>query len=99
MIERWREWNYNRLSNKIGASEDFTKFVEWESGPWTPAIARKVPFSRLLAGPPGGPIDAQTRRVIDIEIARRTQPLSPMVANIIAILALIVSIAAYFRGH
>ena len=70
MIERWREWNYKRLSNKIGASDDFKKFVEWESGPWTFAIARKIPLAQLLEGPPSGPIDAQTRRVIDIEIGR-----------------------------
>ncbi|MGK6321352.1 hypothetical protein [Sphingomonas sp. DT-204] len=99
MMETWRRWNYARFSNKIGSSDDFAKFEGWASGPWTPAIARKIPTPELLAGPPMGSIDAQTRKIIDLEITRRAQPVSPMVANIIAILALIVSVIALFKDN
>ena len=99
MIEAWRRWNYSRLSKKLSAS-DFKQFEEWASGPWTPAIAKKIPIAELLAGPPMGAIDAQTRKIIDLEVARRSQSISPIIANLISAWALIVAIIAlYHNSH
>jgi hypothetical protein len=97
LIEAWRRWKYRRLSEKLGASDDFKQFEEWASGPWTPALARKIPMAELLAGPPMGSIDAQTRKVIDLEVARRSQSISPIIANVISALALIVVIMAFYH--
>lgn len=98
MFEAWRRWNYSRWSNERGASEDFKEFEEWAVGPWTPAIAKKIPIVELLAGPPMGAIDPQTRKIIDLEVARRSQSISPIIANLISALALIVAIAALSRN-
>lgn len=60
-------------------------------------MVSKMPWDVLVKGPQLGGIDAQTRRVIDMEMARRAQPVSPIIANVIAVLALIVSVFALLR--
>lgn len=99
MIEAWRRRNYPRLMKKIGSTDDFVEFVEWESGPWTLGMARKLPERVLRAGPPSGRIDADTRRVIDLEMARRSQFRANAVTICISILALAVSVAGLFWHH
>lgn len=99
MIEAWRRRNYPHLMKKIGSNDDFSEFVEWDSGPWTLEIARKLPERILRAGPPSGRIDADTRRVIDLEMARRSQFRTNATTIGISILALAVSIVGLFWHH
>lgn len=98
MFEAWRRWTYKRYEARVASSDDFAKFDKFASGPWTPEMVSKMPWDVLVKGPQLGGIDAQTRHVIDMEMARRAQPVSPVIANIIAILALGVSILALFRS-
>lgn len=82
----------------MSSTGDFAQFDQFACGPWTPEMVSKMPWDVLVKGPQLGGIDNQTRRVIDMEMARRVQPISPAIANIIAVLALIVSIIALFRS-
>lgn len=61
-------------------------------------MVTKMPWDVLVKGPQLGSIDAETRRVIDMEMARRAQPLSPIIANVISFLALILSAVALLRS-
>lgn len=96
MWEAWRRWAYKRFE-KRAASAEFAEFDALASGPWTPEMVFKMPWDVLVAGPQFGGIDAQTRRVIDMEMARRAQPLSPIIANCISVAALVVSIVALLK--
>ena len=98
MIEAWRTWRYKRYEARVSSTDDFAQFDQFTSGPWTPKMVSKMPWDILVNGPQMGGIDPQTRRVIDMEMARRAQPLSPIIANIIAVLALIVSIIALIKS-
>lgn len=98
MFETWRRLTYDQYERRIASADDFAKFEKFASGPWTPAIASKLPWDVLVRGPQMGAIDAQTRRVIDMEMARRAQPVSPIIANIVSMLALIVSAIALVRS-
>lgn len=98
MIEAWRRWQYKRYEARVSSTDDFAKFDQFASGPWTPEMVFRMPWDVLVKGPQLGGIDAQTRRVIDMEMARRAQPVSPIIANVIAVLALIVSVFALLRG-
>jgi hypothetical protein len=95
-MEAWRRWRYKRFVDQRSGADDFAKFEEWASGPWTPAIAAKIPMPELLAGPPMGAIDNQTRKVIDLELSKRYRSISPIIANIISLSALIVASFALF---
>jgi hypothetical protein len=57
-----------------------------------------MPWDVLVKGPWNGGIDNGTRQVIDLEIEKRFRSIHPMVANVIATAALIVSIIALFRS-
>ena len=98
MRERWRRWRYKRYEARVSSTEDFAQFDQFASGPWTPEMVSKMPWDVLTRGPQLGGIDAQTRRVIDMEMARRAQPISPIIANILAALALLISLVALFRS-
>lgn len=98
MIEAWRRWRYKRYEARVSSTDDFAQFDQFASGPWTPEMVSKMPWDVLVKGPQLGGIDAQTRRVIDMEMARRAQPVSPIISNVIAGLALIVSIFALIKS-
>lgn len=98
MIEAWRRWQYKRYEARVSSTDDFAKFDQFASGPWTPEMVSRMPWSILVKGPQLGRIDAHTRRVIDMEMARRAQPVSPIIANILALLALGVSIFALWQS-
>jgi len=97
MFEFWRRWNYKRHEHKAGTSDDFADFEKWTSGPWTPDIAAKMPWDKLIQGPQLGGIDPETRRVIDLEIEKRYRSRQPIVANFISLAALIVAVLALYR--
>jgi hypothetical protein len=96
--EWWRRWRYKRYEARVSSTDDFEQFDQFASGSWTPEMVSKMPWDVLVKGPQLGGIDAQTRRVIDMEMARRAQPISPIIANIIAALALIISIVALSKS-
>lgn len=98
MFEWWRRWAYLRYETRIASTDDFAQFDQLASGPWTPEIARKMPWDVLVSGPKMGGIDLQSRRVIDMEMARRAQPFSPVIANLISVAALVVSILALIKS-
>lgn len=98
MFEWWRRWAYGRYETRIASTDDFAQFDRLASGPWTPEIVRKMPWDVLVSGPKMGGIDPQSRRVIDMEMARRAQPFSPVIANIISVAALGVSILALIKS-
>lgn len=99
MIELWRRWNYKRYEKSASTSDDFAKFEQFASGPWTSEIVSKMPWDVMVKGPQLGGIDEQTRKVIDMEMARRAQPASAAIANVIAALALVVSIVALLKSN
>ena len=99
MLELWRQWTYKRYEARYSSSEDFAKFEKFASGPWTPEMVTRMPWDILMKGPQLGKTDAQTRRVIDWEVERRLRSRQPLIANIIAILALIVSVVAALYRH
>ncbi|HEX5184129.1 MAG TPA: hypothetical protein VFW19_13405 [Allosphingosinicella sp.] len=92
MFERWRKWTYKRFERRVSATDDFAEFEQWASGPWTPEMATKMPWDVLVKGPQLGTIDAETRRVIDLEISRRFRSRQPIIANIISVAALAVAL-------
>lgn len=96
MLERWRRWAYKRYEAQIAKGE-FEALDKLNSGPWTPDMVTKMPRDVLVKGPIFGKIDGETRRVIDDELARRLRPISPVISNVIAFFALIVSTIALFR--
>lgn len=98
MIEAWRRWNYKRYETSVSTEDDFGLFEQWASGPWTPQIAAKMPWDKLINGPQLGGIDAQTRQVIDLEIEKRHRSLQPLVANLISLVALVIAIVALFKS-
>jgi hypothetical protein len=97
-MEWWRRWRY-RFVDQRSSSTSFAKFEEWASGPWTPTIAAKIPMPELLAGPPMGGVNDQTRKVIDLELSKRYRSISPIVANVISLAALFVAGVALYEDH
>lgn len=98
MFERLRKWAYPRYAARIGASDDLADFEAFAAGPWTPDMARRMPWEILVKGPQLGAIDPETRRVIDLEIARRFESRQPLVGNVIALAALALSALALYRS-
>jgi hypothetical protein len=94
LFETWRRWRYKQYEARIASTDDFAQFDRWASGPWTPEMVSKMPWDILVKGPSMGGIDAQTRRVIDLEIEKRFRSIHPAMANLISIAALIVAIIA-----
>ncbi len=97
MREAWRRWNYKRYETKISSTDDFAEFDRWASGPWTPEIASRMPWDKLIQGPQLGAIDQETRRVIDLEIEKRHRSRQPIIANFISFLALVAAAIALAR--
>lgn len=97
VLDKWRQWRYKRWETRVATGDDFGKFVKLLDGPWTPEIAARMPIDVLLSGPQFGQIDAQTRRIIDMELERRLRSWQPAISNIIALLALIVAVCAYLK--
>ena len=98
MFEWLRKWNYSRYEAGFASHEDLAVFESFASGPWTPAMAARMPWDILLKGPQLGGIDADTRRVIDLEVARRFRSRQPLFANLIALVACGVSLIALCRS-
>ena len=97
VIEMWRRWNYKRHEARFSNSENFSEFVQWANGPWTPQMVSKMPSEVLIRGPRLGEIDAHTRKAIDLEIEKRFRSRQPFVANVISLLALVTAIIAMLR--
>ena len=97
MIEGWWRWRYRRYERRTESTDNFAEFERFASGPWTTDVVRKMPWDVLVKGPQMGAIDAQTRRVIDLEIERRNRPRLPIVQIIIALasLALALEVAIF----
>lgn len=83
MREIWRRWAYRRYEARVASADNFAEFEKFTTGPWSPDMVTKMPWDVLVKGPQLGSIDAETRRVIDMEMARRAQPLSPIIANVV----------------
>jgi hypothetical protein len=98
MIELWRRWTYRRYEKKMGSADDLAVFDRLVSGPWTLEMAALMPEEVLVRGPQMGGIDADTRRVIDLELARRVGVGQQLPGNLIALLALAVSALALYRS-
>jgi hypothetical protein len=98
MIDAWRRWNYKRYEARISTTEDFAQFQQWASGPWTPDMASRMPWEILIQGPQLGGIDAQTRKVIDLEIDKRFRSRQPVIANLISLAALVVAVIALLKS-
>lgn len=98
MLEAWRRFRYKRYEARVSSTDDFAEFDQFASGPWTPAMVSKMPWDVLVKGPQLGGINEQTRKVIDMEMARRAQPVSAVIANILALAAVIISIIALFKS-
>ena len=99
LFDAFRRWTYRRYEARVSTTDDFAEFDQWASGPWTPQIAAKMPWELLIKGPRLGGIDAETRRVIDLEIEKRHRSRQPFIANIISTLALIVAVVALSRSR
>lgn len=97
MCEAFRRWRYKLYEARISKTDDFPEFERWASGPWTPDIAAKMPWNKLIKGPQLGQIDAETRKVIDLEIEKRFRSRQPVIANLIAAVSLIIAIVALCR--
>ena len=97
MIELWRRWAYKRYERRTSRADNFAEFEQFASGPWTPAIVSKMPWDVMVKGPSLGGIDEQTRKVIDMEMARRAQPVGATITIILSSISLVVSIAALFK--
>lgn len=97
MVEWWRRRTYRRYETKMSSADDFAQFEQWASGPWTPNMAAKMPWDILVKGPKLGGIDAQTRKVIDLEIEKRFRSRQPIIANVISLAALIIAIVAIIK--
>lgn len=98
MIEAWRKWRYKRYEAQVSSTEDFAEFDHWASGPWTPDMVAKMPWDVLIKGPQLGGIDAETRRVIDLEVEQRFQSRQPLIGNAIGLVALVVSMVALWKS-
>lgn len=102
MFEAWRKWRYPRYEAKFASADDFAEFEKLASGPWTPDMVSRVPFTVLMKGPQFGDMDAksqaQTQKVIDLEIERRVQSRQPMIGHAISFLALVVAAIALYRS-
>lgn len=98
MFDAFRRWAYKRYEARVSTTDDFAQFEQWASGPWTPQIAAKMPWDKLIEGPQLGGIDAQTRKVIDLEIDKRHRSRQPLIANVISLAALIVAVMALFKS-
>lgn len=92
MIELWRRLTYSKWEHRMAASDDFSRFANFASGPWTPDMVRRMPWPILMRGPKLGGIDSETRKVIDLEVERRFRSPQPLITNLISIAALVVSI-------
>lgn len=91
-MEWLRRYRFERIARKRAEADDFSDFEEWFSGPWTPDIARKLPWKELMRGPLFGGIDDQTRRVIELETLRRTPSYGVIAANALALIAIGISL-------
>lgn len=98
MFEAWRKWRYKKYEMRKANADDFAEFEQWASGPWTPKIASRMPWDKLIRGPQLGEIDEETRRIIDLEIDKRHRSMQPVYANLISALALIVAVVALLRS-
>lgn len=98
MWDTWRKWRYKRYEAKVATADDFAVFDKWASGPWTPDVVSKMPTEVLIKGPKFGGIDAETRRIIDLELSRRFESRQPFVGNVLAFAALILSAVALYRS-
>jgi hypothetical protein len=98
VFEPWRRWTYKRYEARLSTIGDFAQFEQWASGPWTPEMVSKMPWGVLIKGPQLGGINAQTRKVIDLEIEKRFASRQPLIANVFSFVALIISILALFRN-
>lgn len=98
IMEALRKWRYRRYEAKIASTDDFAAFDKWASGPWTPDIVSNMPSEVLIKGPKFGGIDAETRRIIDLELGRRFESRQPFVGNLLAFAALILSAVALYRS-
>jgi hypothetical protein len=92
MFEWWRQITYPRYERRVGASDDLAVFERLVDGPWTPAMVARMPIEVLLAGPKLGGISPETRKVIDLEVARRMQAPSAYVGYLIGIAGVLVAI-------
>jgi hypothetical protein len=97
VFEAFRRWTYKRYEADISATDDFAQFEQFAAGPWTPDMAGKMPWDVLIKGPQLGGIDAQTRKVIDMEIEKRFRSRQPIIANALSVLALAAAIGALFK--
>jgi hypothetical protein len=97
VFEAFRRWTYKRYEADISATDDFAQFERFSAGPWTPDMAGKMPWDVLIKGPQLGGIDAQTRKVIDMEIEKRFRSRQPIIANALSVLALAAAIGALFK--
>ena len=97
MFETWRRWTYKRYEARLSSTGDFAQFEQWASGPWTPKMVSKMPWNVLIKGPQRGGIDAQTRKVIDLEIEKRFRSRQPLITNVIAFAALVISLIALLK--
>jgi hypothetical protein len=98
VLERWRQWSYKRYERRVSATDNFAEFEQWASGPWTPDMASKMPWDVLIKGPQLGTIDAETRRVIDVEIEKRFRSRQPLWQTVISLAALMVAVIALFKS-
>lgn len=98
MFEAWRCWRYKRYENRVASADNFAEFEQLVSGPWTPDVVSRMPWDILIKGPQQGGIDAETRRVIDFEIEKRFRSKQPIISNLIAAAALVVSIIALSKA-
>ena len=95
MADYLRRWTYRRYEKRIGAADDLALFEALVSGPWTLEMAARMPEEVLLQGPQFGNIDADTRRIIDLELARRVGVRQQRPAKFVA---LVVSALALYRS-
>lgn len=93
MIELWRRWSWRRYERRTSVSDNFAEFQRLFSGPITPDLAYKMPLSVLLERR-NGEIALETRNTIDAEITRRLNSRQPLVANVLAVIAVIISLVA-----
>lgn len=98
-LGEWRRCRaYPSFKAKLSNAEDHSEFVAWVDGPWTEEFVRHIPLKDLREGPPMNGNDPKSRSIIDAEIERRFQSTAPVVANVLALLAFAVSVAALIKS-
>jgi hypothetical protein len=96
MLDWWRRWTWQRYESRVSTSDDFATFQRLFSGPLTPDLASKMPLGILLKKRDDA--GQETRGIIDAEINRRLNSRLAIIANLISVLALIVSVVALARS-